>query len=647
MNLISVDKLSKKAGEKELFRELTFGLNEGEKIAIIGINGSGKSTFLKMVKDLEDADGGAIYKNRSLKISSLEQNPPFDPNDTILEHIFKGKSTHSTSSVTALIKRYEEISEKMETDSSEKLEKEFHDIMEEMDKANAWEYEDQIKSILNELGISGLNRRMSELSGGMLKKVELVQTLIDDANLLILDEPTNHLDVETILWLENYLIKMDKALLLVTHDRYFLDLVVDKILEIALPQSTLFEGNYNYYLEKKVEMDEANARKEAKAESFLRVELEWLRRQPKARGTKQKARTDKIIGVVNREKMVQQEAFTFKVDPKKIGKKILEINNITKGFNDRKLIDKFSYTFKHYERLGIVGPNGAGKSTLLNILTGKLTPDSGSVSPGINTKFGYFDQNNIELKQSMRVLEYIQKTAGEYILLEDGNRLSAGLMLERFQFPSKMQSSPIEKLSGGEKRRLYLVQILMHNPNFLILDEPTNDFDIKTLSILEEFLLDFPGCVLTVSHDRYFMDRVADQLLIFDGKGNIDLYSGSYTEYLNQPKSVVRHARSEVAAHQPNAKNESNNQPNTNPELIPSPATSDKPQGKKLSFKEEKELKSLEKEIEFLEKEKEKIQGDLITFHSDFKKVETLSAKLVETDALIDAKFKRWEELGG
>jgi len=284
-----------------------------------------------------------------------------------------------------------------------------------------------------------------------------------------------------------------------------------------------------------------------------------------------------------------------------------------------------------------VGPNGAGKSTLLNILTGKLTPDSGSVSPGINTKFGYFDQNNIELKQSMRVLEYIQKTAGEYILLEDGNRLSAGLMLERFQFPSKMQSSPIEKLSGGEKRRLYLVQILMHNPNFLILDEPTNDFDIKTLSILEEFLLDFPGCVLTVSHDRYFMDRVADQLLIFDGKGNIDLYSGSYTEYLNQPKSDSKQKSTPVQSIQSSSA----------PEPTPLPATSDKPQGKKLSFKEEKELKSLEKEIEFLEKEKEKIQGDLITFHSDFKKVETLSAKLVETDALIDAKFKRWEELGG
>ncbi|MBP6740364.1 MAG: ABC-F family ATP-binding cassette domain-containing protein, partial [Leptospiraceae bacterium] len=370
------------------------------------------------------------------------------------------------------------------------------------------------------------------------------------------------------------------------------------------------------------------------AESFLRVELEWLRRQPKARGTKQKARTDKIIGVVNREKMVQQEAFTFKVDPKKIGKKILEINNITKGFNDRKLIDKFSYTFKHYERLGIVGPNGAGKSTLLNILTGKLTPDSGSVSPGINTKFGYFDQNNIELKQSMRVLEYIQETAGEYILLEDGNRLSAGLMLERFQFPSKMQSSPIEKLSGGEKRRLYLVQILMHNPNFLILDEPTNDFDIKTLSILEEFLLDFPGCVLTVSHDRYFMDRVSNHLLIFDGKGNIDLFSGSYTEYLNQQKTDSKQKPTLL-------------QPSTVPEPTPLPVTSDKLPGKKLSFKEEKELKTLEKEIENLEKEKAKIQEDLITFHSDFKKVETLSVKLLETDAIIEVKFKRWEELGG
>ncbi len=621
MNLLSINKLSKKTGEKELFRDLTFGLNEGEKIAIIGVNGSGKSTLLRMIRGLEEPDSGAIYKNRSLAISFLEQNPAFNSDDTILEHIYKGKSQ-----ALSLVKKYMEICERMETDSTEALDNELHRVMDEMDMHDAWQYENQITSILQELGIRGLNRKMSELSGGMLKKVELVQTLIDDSNLLILDEPTNHLDVDTILWLESFLVKMDKALLLVTHDRYFLDLVVDKILEISIPQSTLFEGNYNYYLEKKVEMDEALARKEAKAESFLRVELEWLRRQPKARGTKQKARTDKIISVVNREKIPSQEDFSFRVDPKKVGKKILEIANVSKGYSGQNLIEKFTYTFKHYERLGVVGPNGAGKSTLLNMITGKISPDSGNVSPGINTKFGYFDQNNIELKQSMRVLEYIQKNAGEYISLENGEKLSAGLMLERFQFPSRMQSSPIEKLSGGEKRRLYLVQILMHNPNFLILDEPTNDFDIKTLSILEEFLLEFPGCVVTVSHDRYFMDRVANHLLVFDGKGNISGFAGTYSEYLAQQKSTPK-------------------EKSATSEKEKLTTLTEKESKKKNNSKIEKELNSIEKEIEKLEKDKISIQEDLTKFHSDFIRVKELSDSLAELENSLGSKLQRWEEL--
>ncbi|MCC6275365.1 MAG: ABC-F family ATP-binding cassette domain-containing protein, partial [Leptospiraceae bacterium] len=621
MNLLSINKLSKKTGEKELFRDLTFGLNEGEKIAIIGVNGSGKSTLLRMIRGLEEPDSGAIYKNRSLAISFLEQNPAFNSDDTILEHIYKGKSQ-----ALSLVKKYMEICERMETDSTEALDNELHRVMDEMDMHDAWQYENQITSILQELGIRGLNRKMSELSGGMLKKVELVQTLIDDSNLLILDEPTNHLDVDTILWLESFLVKMDKALLLVTHDRYFLDLVVDKILEISIPQSTLFEGNYNYYLEKKVEMDEALARKEAKAESFLRVELEWLRRQPKARGTKQKARTDKIISVVNREKIPSQEDFSFRVDPKKVGKKILEIANVSKGYSGQNLIEKFTYTFKHYERLGVVGPNGAGKSTLLNIITGKISPDSGNVSPGINTKFGYFDQNNIELKQSMRVLEYIQKNAGEFISLENGEKLSAGLMLERFQFPSRMQSSPIEKLSGGEKRRLYLVQILMHNPNFLILDEPTNDFDIKTLSILEEFLLEFPGCVVTVSHDRYFMDRVANHLLVFDGKGNISGFAGTYSEYLAQQKSTPK-------------------EKSATSEKEKLTTLTEKESKKKNNSKIEKELNSIEKDIEKLEKDKISIQEDLTKFHSDFIRVKELSDSLAELENSLGSKLQRWEEL--
>ncbi|MBE7412344.1 MAG: ABC-F family ATP-binding cassette domain-containing protein [Leptospiraceae bacterium] len=620
MNLLSINKISKKSGETELFRELTFGLNEGEKVGIIGVNGSGKSTFLRMILGVEEVDNGEIFRNRNLSISYLEQNPTFNPEDSILGHIYKGKSQ-----ALGLVKQYMEICERMEVDSSEALEKEMHKIMEKMDSHNAWQYENRITSILQELGIKGLNRKMSELSGGMLKKVELVQTLIDDSNLLILDEPTNHLDIETILWLESFLIKTDKALLIVTHDRYFLDLVVDKIFEISIPDSILFEGNYDYYLEKKVEIEDANLRKEAKRISFLRVELEWLKRQPKARGTKQKARTDKIISAMNTERFSVQENYSFQVDPKKVGKKILEVSNISKSFDGNKLINSFSYTFKHYEKLGIIGPNGVGKSTFLNILSGRVHSDFGSVSLGVNTHIGYFDQTSIELPLYMRVLEYIQKNVGEYISLENGEKLSASKLLERFQFSSKLQSSLIEKLSGGEKRRLYLVQILMHNPNFLILDEPTNDFDIRTLSILEEFLMGFSGCVVTVSHDRYFMDRVADHLLVFDGQGGIHTFTGTYSEYLAQKKS--------------------NNQEKSKPSNENGYSFGKEGIKKKNLAKTQKEIQNVESEIEKLENQKKIIHEDMAKHRTDFLKVKDLNEDLKKLDETLLLKLNRWEEL--
>ncbi|TGL44871.1 ABC-F family ATP-binding cassette domain-containing protein [Leptospira perdikensis] len=618
--LVSVSKLSKTIGEKKLFSNLDFSISEGEKLAIVGINGSGKSTLLRALLGKEETDSGQIIKNNNLKISILDQNPVFDQNETILDHIYKGDNK-----LVKTIRRYEDICERM-SEGEEGLDDEFTEISQEMDRLSAWDYEQQVKSILKELGVEKLERKMSELSGGMLKKVELAKSLIDESNLLILDEPTNHLDVKSILWLEDYLAGLDKAILLITHDRYFLDRIVTKILELDRGSHFVYEGNYSIYLERKVEREETLQKQEDKIKQFLKQEVKWLKRQPKARSTKQKARIDRASDLQNREKREIQKDLELSVAAKRQGKTILEIHNLKKGIADRLLINDFTYTFKAKERLGIIGPNGIGKSTLLNLMAGRITPDSGFIKPGMNTKVGYFDQTSSELPLERNVLDYIKDVAGEMIETESGEKISASKMLERFLFDGKLQYTPIAKLSGGERRRLFLVQILMTGPNFLILDEPTNDLDIQTLSVLESFLDEFPGTVVIVSHDRYFLDRTAESLLIFRKEGKLDHYIGTFSSFLETDSLELE-----------------NEQSSPKPKEVPQMTTvSDKPQKSK---QDQKKLSKLESEIAKLESSKQELETKLSTFANDHTELQKISEEIQKIEAEILYKMEEWEML--
>lgn len=619
MNLISVDKISKEIGSKVLLNQISFGINEGEKIGILGINGSGKTTLLKMLAGIEVPDNGQILRNKILKIAVLSQSPSFDSNHTILEHIFSGQSP-----ILKTIRSYESICERLGSGDSE-VEKEYNRLMQEMDRLGAWELESWFRSILKELEILDLNVKMGSLSGGMLKKVVLVQTLIEESNLLVLDEPTNHLDVETILWLQDYLVETKKAILLVTHDRYFLEEVTDRILELESGNLNSFPGNFGFYLEKKAEAEVIREKTEQKEKQFLKKELEWLRRQPKARGTKQKGRTDRALEVLNRKKSGKEIVLDFSVSGKRLGKKILELKNVRKSYH-KPIIYGFSYTFKNGERIGIVGPNGAGKSTLLDMIVGREKPDSGDVSVGMNTNFGYFDQVSKELSGDMRVIEYIKKECGMSIKMNDDRVLSAADMLELFLFDTRLQGGYIKNLSGGEKRRLYLVSILMTNPNFLILDEPTNDLDIRTLSVLEEFLAEFDGCVLVVSHDRYFMDRTVDYLFTFQGEGIVEKFPGNYSEYLEYTNYLNKQKE----------KKES--------EIKPKEADSSKNK-KGMSFQQKKELEVLESEISLLEKEERSLTDILQSGATKPEELANVGNRITEIHSALSLKLDRWEEL--
>lgn len=618
--LVSVSKLSKTIGEKKLFSNLDFSISEGEKLAIVGINGSGKSTLLRALLGKEETDSGQIIKNNNLKISILDQNPIFDPKETILDHIYKGDNK-----LVKTIRKYEDICERM-SEGEEGLDDEFTNASQEMDRLSAWDYEQQIKSILKELGVEKLERKMSELSGGMLKKVELAKSLIDESNLLILDEPTNHLDVKSILWLEEYLAGLDKAIILITHDRYFLDRIVTKILELDRGSHFLYEGNYSIYLERKVEREETLQKQEDKIKQFLKQEVKWLKRQPKARSTKQKARIDRASDLQNREKREIQKDLELSVAAKRQGKTILEIHNLKKGIADKVLINDFTYTFKAKERLGIIGPNGIGKSTLLNLMSGRLTPDSGYIKPGINTKVGYFDQTSSELPLERNVLDYIKDVAGEMIETESGEKISAAKMLERFLFDGKLQYTPIAKLSGGERRRLFLVQILMTGPNFLILDEPTNDLDIQTLSVLESFLDEFPGTVVIVSHDRYFLDRTAESLLVFRKEGKLDHFIGTFSSFLENDSLELE---AEPSSSKPK-------------EVLPTPLGSEKPSKSK---QDQKKLSKLETDISKLESSKLELETKLSTFANDHTELQKISEEIQKIETEILYKMEEWEML--
>ncbi|MCI5522569.1 MAG: ATP-binding cassette domain-containing protein [Spirochaetia bacterium] len=644
MNLLSISNLAKIGREKPLFTNVTFGLNEGDKAALIGRNGTGKSTLLNTIAGLLTPDEGTVVVNKEAGISFLPQNPLYSKEDTIREHIFK-----SHSKKLDIIRDYEEVCSLMEKDSSPSVQNRFNELNNLMEQKDLWNYESQVSSILTTLGINNLNRKMGELSGGMVKKVALAQVLVEDTKLLLLDEPTNHLDINTICWLQNYLATTNRSVLMVTHDRYFLDAVCNHIYELDRNKIKLYVGNYSTYLEKKEIEAEIEANTERRIESVLRFERDWLLRGPCARGTKAKARIQHDMALINREKFHNPKGFTFEVAGRRLGGKILELHGISKNFpkgyakadknNSTPVLKDFSYTFNKGEKIGIFGDNGTGKSTLLNIISGELESDCGTIVKGENTAIAYYQQNPVFQDMDMSVLEYV-KEAAEVMHMNDGTELSAALFLEQFGFEGKIQHSPLSSLSGGERKRLFLVRLLLSNPNFLILDEPTNDFDIFTMNILEQFLLGFKGCLLIVSHDRYFMDKVADTLFILENDGSVSGYVGKCSEYIEYKKEKaaleeeqLRKEKTEAlqkAAQNAASKKEEN-----------SLSSSEKP--RKKSFKEQKEFETLENEISELEEKLNLLQEQMSA--SNYVEAQKAGAEYAQVQSLLEQKYSRWEEL--
>lgn len=634
MNILSINNLSKIGREKPLFTDVTFGLNEGEKAALIGKNGTGKSTLLNTIAGVLVPDEGTIVINKEAGVSFLSQNPIFNAEDTIRDHIFK-----SDSPKLKIIQEYLKTCEHL--GQSESIQKRYDELNELMEKQDLWNYESQISSILSVLGIKDLERKMGTLSGGMLKKVALAQVLVEDTKLLLLDEPTNHLDISTISWLQEYLRTTKRTVLMVTHDRYFLDAVCTNIFEIARNKLKLYQGNYSTYLEKKAIEAEVEQNTDRRIESVLRFERDWLMRGPCARGTKAKARIQHDEELMNREKFQADKEFSFEVKTRRLGGKVLELHNICKNYiksskDNIPVIKDFSYIFTKGQKIGVFGDNGSGKTTFLNLITNNIQPDSGTIVVGENTAFGYYMQNPEFKDTSLTVLEYI-KEAAEYIVKNDGKNLSASAFLEEFGFEGKIQYSPVSTLSGGERKRLFLVRLLMSNPNFLILDEPTNDFDIFTMNILEQFLSSYKGCLLIVSHDRYFMDKVADTLFVLEEDGTISGYVGKcseYIEYRNQKKQEeLKTAKAEKAA--------------IYKEEVNSAKTQNTEKKKKRSFKEQKEFEELEMQILELEEQKSELEAKLGGGDSgnDFSQIAEITKQYQDISALLEQRYSRWEEL--
>ncbi len=634
MNILSINNLSKIGREKPLFTEVTFGLNEGEKAALIGKNGTGKSTLLNTIAGVLAPDEGTIVINKESGVSFLPQNPNFNPEDTIRNHIFK-----SDSPKLKIIKEYLQICEQL--GQSDKIQNRYNELNELMEKQDLWNYESQISSILSVLGIKDLDIAMKTLSGGMIKKVALAQVLVEDTKLLLLDEPTNHLDISTISWLQEYLRTTKRTVLMVTHDRYFLDAVCTNIFEIARNKLKLYQGNYSTYLEKKQIEAEIEQNTDRRIESVLRFERDWLMRGPCARGTKAKARIQRDEELINREKFQADKEFSFEVQGRRLGGKVLELNNISKNYtksqgNNIPVIKDFSYTFTKGQKIGVFGDNGSGKTTFLNLITGQIKPDTGTIVVGENTFFGYYMQNPEFPNTNLTVLEYI-KEAAEYIVKNDGKNLSASAFLEEFGFEGKIQYSPVSTLSGGERKRLFLVRLLISNPNFLILDEPTNDFDIFTMNILEQFLYSYKGCLLIVSHDRYFMDKVADTLFILEEDGLISGFVGKcseYIEYRKQKKQEELKAIKEEKAATYKKESDSAKVENTS-------------QKKKRSFKEQKEFEELEVQILELEEKKSSLEEKLSGGNSgtDFSDIAEITKQYQDISDSLEKKYQRWEEL--
>lgn len=627
MNLITLENISKSYSEKKLLEDISLGINDKEKIGLIGVNGTGKSTLLKIIAGAEIPDDGTITKANKVRIEYLPQNPYYDENATVLEQVFKG-----TCEEMKIIGNYQDVLDKINKSYDEKLNDRLLKLQEKMDALNLWDLESSAKTVLTKLGIKDFNQKVKELSGGQRKRVSLASALITPCELLILDEPTNHLDNDTIDWLETYLNSFKGSILMITHDRYFLDRVTNRILELDKGILYSYEGNYSVFLEKKMNRLQLAESMEAKRQNLLRKELAWVRRGAKARTTKQKARLQRFDELSNKNDYTPEDKLEISVGSSRLGKKIIEIENLSKSFDGRTFIDNLDYTLARTDRIGIVGRNGLGKSTLIRLLNGELKPDSGTISIGETVKIGCFNQDTSKMHPDMRAIDYI-KEESDYITTADGHKITASQMCEKFLFNGTLQYTHIKNLSGGEKRRLQLLRVLMMAPNVLLLDEPTNDLDIDTLSRLEDYLDDFNGVLICVSHDRYFLDRVCNKIFAYEGRGKINIYTGNYSDYLDyreQENIEFEEFEDKVKEEKPKAPKKEK------------PKTKNKP---KFSYNEQREFDTIDEDIEKLEDKIASLEEDTSKYATDFTKLQEIMDEKTKLENELQVKYERWEYL--
>lgn len=627
MNLITLENISKSYSEKKLLEDISLGINDKEKIGLIGVNGTGKSTLLKIIAGAQIPDDGTITKANKVRIEYLPQNPYYDENATVLEQVFKG-----TCEEMKIIGDYQDVLDKINKSYDEKLNDRLLKLQEKMDALNLWDLESSAKTVLTKLGIKDFNQKVKELSGGQRKRVSLASALITPCELLILDEPTNHLDNDTIDWLETYLNSFKGSILMITHDRYFLDRVTNRILELDKGILYSYEGNYSVFLEKKMNRLQLAESMEAKRQNLLRKELAWVRRGAKARTTKQKARLQRFDELSNKNDYTPEDKLEISVGSSRLGKKIIEIENLSKSFDGRTFIDNLDYTLARTDRIGIVGRNGLGKSTLIRLLNGELKPDSGTISIGETVKIGCFNQDTSKMHPEMRAIDYI-KEESDYITTADGHKITASQMCEKFLFNGTLQYTHIKNLSGGEKRRLQLLRVLMMAPNVLLLDEPTNDLDIDTLSRLEDYLDDFNGVLICVSHDRYFLDRVCNKIFAYEGRGKINIYTGNYSDYLDyreQENIEFEEFEDKVKEEKPKAPKKEK------------PKAKNKP---KFSYNEQREFDTIDEDIEKLEDKIASLEEDTSKYATDFTKLQEIIDEKTKLENELQVKYERWEYL--
>lgn len=622
MNIITAENLTKTYGEKILFANISIGLDENDKIGIVGVNGTGKTSLIKIIAGLEQPDQGNVIKGNSVRIEYLPQEPELISENTVLTEVFKGNTP-----IMTVLREYERILVQSEAQPQTELEKgRLQELSEQIESLDGWQVESNAKTVLTQLGITDFSASVGSLSGGQSRRVALASALITPCDLLILDEPTNHIDTDTIAWLEQYLGRRKGALLMVTHDRYFLDRVANRIVEVEGGRLYSYQGNYTKFLELKAEREEREEGSERKRQNLLRKELAWVRRGAKARSTKQKARLDRYEELSSLETYRPRGNLEIAVGSSRLGKTVIELDHISHSYDKNEIIRDFSYIILRNDRIGLVGSNGCGKSTLLNLIAGQLEADKGSFARGQTVKIGYFSQETSHMDERLRAIDYIREEAN-YIQTGDNTTVSASQLMEQFLFPPALQWTPIGKLSGGEKRRLYLLRVLMSAPNVLLLDEPTNDLDIPTLTVLEDYLDSFPGAVLAASHDRYFLDRICQKVFVFEGKGVIKQYPGGYSDYHEliqvDPKSAKE----------------------TPPQKEAKKAEPKPEKARKLTFKEQREYETIESDIQRVEHELKAVTAQINLYGSDFESLQRLVSEQQQLEKQLDDLFERWTYL--